>query len=118
MHKIKSHKVSPYKPPNHSHNPNTTKKLTNEEVLATLLVDGLVNGAVLLSIDGGSGTHAVERIQADLHTQRTVHGLEALLALHQIEIPKDDGTAFLHLVLDFGRIVLKVLKLGGRVGGV
>ena len=94
------------------------QRLTNEEVLTALLVHGLVDGAVLLSIDGGSGTHAVQRIQTDLHAERAVHGLESLLALHQIEIPKDDGAAFLHLVLDVGGIVLEVLELGGGVGGV
>ena len=94
------------------------KRLTNEEVLAALLVHSLVDGAVLLSIDGGSGTHAVQRIQADLHAERAVHGLESLLALHEIEIPKDDGAAFLHLVLDVGGIVLEVLELGFGVGGV
>ena len=94
------------------------QRLTNEEVLTALLVHGLVDGAVLLPIDGGSGTDAVQRIQTDLHAKRAVHGLKSLLALHQVEIPKDDGAAFLHLVLDVGGIVLEVLELGFGVGGV
>ena len=50
-------------------------------------------------------------IEADLHADGVVKVLESVLGLHEFEIPKDDGAAVLHLLLDLHGVVLEILQL-------
>ena len=88
-----------------------TTVLTNEEVLSALLVDSLVDWAVLLSVNSWACRDTMQRVQTDLHAKRCVKLLESVLGLHQFKVAENYTSSVLHHLLEFHGVVLDVLKL-------
>mmetsp|Transcript_19967 Transcript_19967/g.43420 ORF Transcript_19967/g.43420 Transcript_19967/m.43420 type:complete len:356 (+) Transcript_19967:169-1236(+) len=89
----------------------------DEEVLATLLVDGLVDGGILIAVDGGSGRDRVEGIEAGVHADGFVELDEALLRFHEVEFAEDDGAVVDHFLFDFHGVFFDVGELSVDVVG-
>mmetsp|Transcript_5937 Transcript_5937/g.13190 ORF Transcript_5937/g.13190 Transcript_5937/m.13190 type:complete len:237 (+) Transcript_5937:453-1163(+) len=84
---------------------------SNEEVLPTLLVHGLIHRASFFPIHSRPSTHRMQRVQTSLHTQSFVELDKPLLLLHQIKFTKDDSAIVYHLLFDLHSVFFKVRQL-------